>query len=63
MAELSLTLTADEQEYLVNLLEETLKASRVEEHRTRTPSYREMILKQEQQIASILRKLGKPPAD
>ena len=34
---------------------------RVEEHRTRAPSYRENVLKEEELIASLLRKLG-PPA-
>ena len=37
MAELQLTLTNDEHDYLVNLLESTLKKTRIEEHRTRTP--------------------------
>jgi hypothetical protein len=61
MAELPLTLTAEEREYLVRLLEETLKATRVEEHRTRTLTYREHVLKQEELLASLLSKLGKPP--
>ena len=62
MAELSLTLTPDEQAFLVNLLETKLKDMRVEEHRTRTPSYREGILRQEEWLVAILNKLGKPPA-
>jgi hypothetical protein len=45
----------------VGLLENTLKETRVEEHRTRTPSYREHILRQEDLIVSLLRKLGQPP--
>jgi hypothetical protein len=61
MAELQLTLTDEERAYLVGLLENTLKETRVEEHRTRTPSYREHILRQEDLIVSLLRKLGQPP--
>jgi hypothetical protein len=61
MADTTLTLTADECDTLVRLLEETLKATRIEEHRTRVPSARQVILKQEDIVASILRKLGKPP--
>ena len=58
MAELQLTLTAEEQEFLVGLLEMTLKNMRVEEHRTRTPSYREHVLHQEDRVTGLLRKLG-----
>ena len=58
MAESHLTLTAEERDYLVVLLEGVLKDKRVEEHRTRAPSYREVILNQERLIASVLEKLG-----
>jgi hypothetical protein len=60
MAELQLTLTAEEREYLAGLLEVTLKDTRVEEHRTRTPSYREHVLHQEDLIVKLLSKLGRP---
>jgi hypothetical protein len=59
MNEQQLTLTAEECTYLLELLERTLKETRVEEHRTRTPSYREGIVRDENHIVSILRKLGK----
>lgn len=59
MAELQLTLTAEERDYLVNLLETALKDLRVEEHRTRTLTYREHVLRQENYILSLLSKLGK----
>ena len=62
MAEVQLTLSAEERDYLVNLLENTLKETRVEEHRTRKPSYRQHVLHQEELITSLLRKLGQPPA-
>jgi hypothetical protein len=61
MADLQLTLGADEQEYLVGLLRTTLKETRIEEHRTRTPTYREHVLKNENLILGLLTKLGQPP--
>lgn len=57
MSESQLTLTVEEREYLVGLLEAVLKEKRVEEHRTRAPSYREHVLRQEEIIASLLSKL------
>jgi len=62
MAELQLTLTAEERDYLAGLLETVLKDTRVEEHRTRTPSYREHIIHKEDVIVALLSKLGKPVA-
>ena len=61
MADLQLTLSAQERDCLIQLLETALKNRQVEEHRTRTPSYREHVVQEEQAIASILIKLGKPP--
>lgn len=61
MAESQLTLTAEERTFLAGLLEVALKDMRVEEHRTRTPTYREHILHQEDLIAGLLSKLGQPP--
>jgi len=58
MAESQLTLTAEERTFLVGLLEAALRDARVEEHRTRTLSYREHILNQEKLIAALLAKLG-----
>ena len=62
MAELQLSLCPEETEYLVGLLETRLKETRVEEHRTRTPTYRQHLLQDEDHIVSVLRKLGHPPA-
>ena len=42
----SLALTAQERDYLANLLETVLKDTRIEEHRTRTPLYRESVLRE-----------------
>ena len=58
MAESQVTLSSEEREYLLGLLERTLKEASVEEHRTRTPSYREFVLHQESVIAGLLKKLG-----
>jgi hypothetical protein len=60
MAELPLTLTEEERTFLVGLLELTLKETRIEEHRTRTLSYREHIVHREDVIAGLLAKLGPP---
>jgi hypothetical protein len=58
MTELHLSLTAEEHDYLIGFLEMELKERLVEEHRTRTPSYREHVLRQERLIESLLRKLS-----
>jgi hypothetical protein len=61
MAESSLTLTGEERDYLVKMLEGTLKDTRIEEHRTRMPSYREFVLNEEQILEGLLKKLGHLP--
>jgi hypothetical protein len=61
MADTSLSLIAEERSYLIQLLETTLKNHRVEEHRTRTPTYREQILQEEKLIEQMLAKLGHAP--
>jgi hypothetical protein len=61
MAELQLTLTSEERECLVRLLETALRDTRIEEHRTRTPSYREHVLHQEDLLIALLGKLRQPP--
>jgi hypothetical protein len=61
MADTPLNLTTEERSFLVQLLETALKNHRVEEHRTRTPSYREQILHDEKLLEQILTKLGQPP--
>jgi hypothetical protein len=58
MAESSLMLTGEERDYLVKVLETMLKDTRIEEHRTRTPSYREFVLNQEHLIEGLLAKLS-----
>jgi len=61
MAEIQVTLTAEERQYLVDLLQVTLKDVRVEEHRTRTPTYREHVLHREAIAEGLLNKLRQAP--
>ena len=60
MTDLQMTLSDEERQYLVTLLEMTLKDALVEEHRTRTPSYRQNVLDREEIIRSILAKVRCP---
>jgi hypothetical protein len=60
MTDTQVTLTAQECKQLIELLETVLKETKIEEHRTRAPSFREVILQKEALIVSVLRKLGKP---
>jgi hypothetical protein len=60
MTEPSVVLTASEREFLVDILTTVLKDSLVEEHRTRTPSFRKHILERGGLIAGLLQKLGVP---
>jgi hypothetical protein len=62
MGETQLTLTAEKSQFLVGLLEVALRDVRVEEYRTRAPTYREHILRREALMARLLAKLGKPEA-
>jgi hypothetical protein len=62
MADLQMTVTENEREFLAKLLQTVLNEKRVEEHRTRTPSYRKDIISEEDMISSLLGKLGKAPA-
>jgi len=61
MAVLTLSVTAEERQYLVELLERVLNDVRVEEHRTRTLSYREHVLHDGHMIKGLLDKLRQPP--
>jgi hypothetical protein len=57
MAELQLMMTPEERRYLLDLMEKTLKDTQIEEHRTRTPSFREQVLQQEDLLRSLLTKV------
>jgi hypothetical protein len=58
MSDAPLTFTAEERTFLAGLLESALRNLRVEEHRTRAPSFREFILHREEMMNSLLEKLG-----
>ena len=58
MAELQMTITTEEREYLTGILNELLKEKLVEEHRTRKPSYRAVVVNEEKMIQGLLTKLG-----
>jgi hypothetical protein len=60
MADFQLTLTVEEREFLVGLLESAHKETLVEEHRTRAPMYREHVVHQGDLISGLLGKLGQP---
>jgi hypothetical protein len=57
MTEKSMSLTAEEQDLLVGLLEAAQKSTLVEEHRTRTLEYREHIVQREKLITGLLGKV------
>jgi len=57
MTEFQLTLTPDEHEFLIEQFEEALKETRVEEHRTRKPTFREGVLHREELLIGLLDKL------
>jgi hypothetical protein len=60
MADVQLTLTGEEYQYLRELLEAVLKEKSVEEHRTRAPLYRQHVLEEENRIRGLLTKLRQP---
>ncbi len=62
MTESQVPLSSEEFRYLAELLESVLKDARVEEHRTRAPSYRQHVLRQERLIQGLLDKLRQPVA-
>jgi hypothetical protein len=60
MAEHQMTLTDEENAFLRGLLEEALRETRVEEHRTRVLTYREYVLQKENLLLGLLTKLRQP---
>ena len=61
MAEFQISLTSEECTLLLSLLETAQKETRIEEHRTRAPDYREHIVHQGAVIAALLNKLKASP--
>ena len=62
MTETQLLLNAEEKDLLVKLLEHEISKRLVEEHRTRTPAYREHIQHDEAVLQGLLTKLNEAPA-
>jgi hypothetical protein len=60
MALATISLNDEERAFLVSLLELALKEARIEEHRTRNPTFREHVLHREELLSSVLEKLGQP---
>ena len=56
-----LKLTEEERAFLVDYFESALKETLVEEHRTRKPTYRENVMRQENLIVGLLSKLQELP--
>jgi hypothetical protein len=57
MAEFTLTLNEDERAELALILEQSLKETRVEVHRTHTPGFRENVLREETILRSLLQRV------
>ncbi len=57
MTDLQMNLSEPERQFLIELLEESLKEIEIEEHRTKTLSYRKLILNQESMIRQLLQRL------
>lgn len=58
MADVQLTLTSEERDCLTTLLDMALKDARIEEHRTKTLSFREHVIHREELLQAVLKKLG-----
>ena len=58
MAEVQVNLTTEERDCLTTLLDMALKEARIEEHRTKTMSFREHVIHREELLQAVLKKLG-----
>lgn len=56
---LTLTLTQEERNSLLDLLKQALGEARIEVHRTHTPAFREQVLHQESLIRDLVDKLDR----
>lgn len=56
---LTLTLTQEERNSLLDLLKQALGEARIEVHRTHTPAFREQVLHQESLIRGLVDKLDR----
>jgi hypothetical protein len=55
--EFTLVINAEERAELLRLLEQSLKDTRVEVHRTHTPDFRNQVLQEENLLRSLLSKI------
>jgi len=53
----SLVLNEEERTQLLNLLTQVLRDTRVEEHRTEAPDYREWVIRREEILEAIISRL------
>lgn len=58
MDKVDVTLTSQEREFLIELLQTALKQTLVEEHRTRVLAYRVDVLRREELLNSLLEKVA-----
>ena len=56
-SEFTLTLTTEERDELLRLVEQAFGDTRVEAHRTHTPGYREQVLHEETVLKGLIEKL------
>ncbi len=59
MAEIRITLTEEEKDYLLRFLQSAMGETRVEVHRTHTPAFRETVLAEEKLLRGLIAKLEK----
>jgi len=57
MSQVNLTLTNDERDYLVRMLQKALEDVRVEVHRTHTPDFRAQVQNEEELVRGLLAKV------
>jgi hypothetical protein len=60
MSDFHLRLTQGERDFLVEHLQQVLKETLVEEHRTRNLSYREGVVEREELLRDLIAKLNQP---
>jgi hypothetical protein len=58
--QVTLTLTQEEREPLLRILEQVLREKRVEVHRTEAPEYREYVLREEALLDRLVEQLRGP---
>jgi hypothetical protein len=59
-AAFTLALSAEEREMLRHLLERVLRDKQVEDHRTDSITFRELVQRQETLLQNVIDKLGRP---